>query len=357
MSCTKWPKDVRFENVVIPPDDDARTCEYCGGYRTIYDSRTRYLKTLGPPVCVMTAGTRCPDLQCPGHKERIVSSRSASAIAPPFWTITWVLFAWMGHRRFARHWSAPQIRAELLDTYQVEVSCDLIEDYTAKYEVMVAARETDEERLIASYIDAPYLDLTIDGLQPEKGHETLYVVRELFSQRVWFAEPLLSSASSEVQRLFERARRIADRIGKPVRCWMSDKQEAFVKGIAAIFPGVPHRYCQNHFIRDVAKETLEMDSSAKVQMRRKVRGLRNIEREMLQATKENETADGPGEVVLDYCAAVRGILNDDQGGPLAPPGVRMAKALREVQESIGKATSGGQKGGHAKRRSSRLPVA
>jgi hypothetical protein len=38
--------------------------------------------------------------------------------------------------------------------------------------------------------------------------------------------------------------------------------------------------------------------------------------------------------VLDYCTAVRGILNDDQGGPLHPPGLRMAAALREVQASI-----------------------
>src|SRR3954453_3602638 len=39
-------------------------------------------------------------------------------------------------------------------------------------------------------------------------------------------------------------------------------------------------------------------------------------------------------VVLEYCAAVRGILNDDQGGPLHPPGLRMAEALEEVRESI-----------------------
>jgi hypothetical protein len=38
-------------------------------------------------------------------------------------------------------------------------------------------------------------------------------------------------------------------------------------------------------------------------------------------------ADPAGAVVLDYCAAVRGILNDDQGGPLHPQGVRMAEAL------------------------------
>ena len=44
--------------------------------------------------------------------------------------------------------------------------------------------------------------------------------------------------------------------------------------------------------------------------------------------------DPAGGVVLDYCAAVRGILNDDQGGPLHPPGLRMAEALHEVQESL-----------------------
>lgn len=41
-----------------------------------------------------------------------------------------------------------------------------------------------------------------------------------------------------------------------------------------------------------------------------------------------------GDVVLAYCAAVRGILNNDQGGPLQPPGLRMAQALTEVRQSI-----------------------
>lgn len=40
------------------------------------------------------------------------------------------------------------------------------------------------------------------------------------------------------------------------------------------------------------------------------------------------------DVVLEYCAAVRGILNDDQGGPLHPPGIRMADALGQVRESL-----------------------
>jgi hypothetical protein len=176
---------------------------------------------------------------------------------------------------------------------------------------------------------------------------------------VWFAESLISATADEVRQLIIKAKEWAADLGKTVALWISDREDAFVTGIAAEFPGVPHRYCDNHFLRDLAKPVLEADSHAKVQMRKKVRGLRKIEQAVLQRqkaeTKDDLTPKTPeatgtattaaanpspasvdpaGSVVLDYCAAVRGILNDDQGGPLQPPGVRMAEALGEVQESI-----------------------
>ena len=152
-------------------------------------------------------------------------------------------------------------------------------------------------------------------------------------------------------------------------------------GIAEEFPDVPHRYCDNHFLRDLAKPVLEADSHAKVQMRRKVRGLRKIEQAVLkrQGAKapkslgENSPeatvtvivgpakapppeSDSAGAVVLDYCAAVRGILNDDQGGPLHPPGLRMAEALEEVRESI-RRNLDAKKGGSQRSNSAAWPAA
>ena len=348
MSHIAWPKDAEFRRIVLEPEE--RDCTHCGRLTYVNDHKHRYLKSLGNPLHVVSKVTCCPDKECQGHAQKLVSVAEMS-IAPPYWSVSWELFAWMGHRRYARHWSIPQICAELEDSYGVVVSPDVVEDYTAKYEVMVAARESDQERLVAEYGGTADLILSIDGLQPEKGHETLYVVREVRQRRVWFAQPLLSSAADEVHQLFERARDLAQRIGKPVRCWVSDKQDAFVSGVRKVFPGVPHRYCANHFLRDAAKPVLEADSHAKVQMRRRVRGLRKIERRMLAERRAHEAATAAesqpqaevvpgaelGQVVLDYCAAVRGILNDDQGGPLHPPGVRMAKALQEVDDSVHRA--------------------
>jgi hypothetical protein len=269
----------------------------------------------------------------------------------PWWVLGWDVFCWLGQRRLTRHWSVPQIRGELEDTYQIRLSADAIEQYIGRYQTMLAARQQDPRVLREEYRQVEELLLAIDGLQPEKGHETLYVVRELGRKRVWFAEALLSSSGSEVRRLLVQARQWAESLGKPVRLWMSDKQDAFVQGIAAEFPHVPHRYCSNHFLRDLAKPMLQEDSHAKVQLRRKIRGLRTIEREVLEEQRDGEAAgepvardpagaedaqavSGAGAVVLDYCSAVRGILNDDQGGPLQPPGLRMSKSLREVRRSL-----------------------
>jgi hypothetical protein len=335
-----------------------RNCPACGRMMHICDHRYRRLHTLDGPVQLICKLNRCPDPTCPGHAQT-KSPELEITIALPQVAIGWDVFCWIGHRRCSRHMALPLIRSELLDDYQITLSEDALESYIRRYQAMLAARQQDPESLRRHYESAAEIILCIDGLQPEKGHETLYVVRELTRKRVWFAEPLLSATEDEVRRLITRAKQWAESLGLPVGLWMSDKQEAFVKGIAAEFPDVPHRYCDNHFLRDLARPILEADSHAKVRMRKKVRGLRTIEQAVLQRQKAETkddltTPDAPeatgtapaagnrpaalvdpvDSVVLDYCAAVRGILNNDQGGPLHPPGLRMAEALNEVQGSL-----------------------
>jgi hypothetical protein len=284
------------------------------------------------------------------------------SLAMPRWGIGWDVFCWIGQRRFSRHWSVPQIRNELRDTYDLRLSDDAIEDHIAAYQNMVAARHQDPQELATLYRDTKEIVLTIDGLQPEKGHETLYVVREVTQSRVWFAEPLLSGATDEIRRLFARANEIADGLGLKVVLWISDKQDAFVKCVAEMFPDVPHRFCANHFFRDLAKPVLALDSTAKKKMRAKIRGLRALEREVLEAQQAHKTESGEaagvvneavdtsslagdgGAVVLDFCSAVRGILNDNHGGPRNPPGIRMVDALADVQESLARIAASGKSG-------------
>ena len=350
-----WPRGVALARVVLDVED--RICGECAGMMCVCDHRYRRIFTLQGAWQLVCKLVHCPNPVCVGRHQTF-SPESELSIAPPFWATGWDVFCWIGHRRLARHWSVPQIRGELADSYGVDLSDDAIEKYIRRYQTMLAARHQDPRLLAKEYRNVKGVVLSIDGLQPEKGHETLYVVRELSLRRVWFAESLISSSAAEIQRLLELAGAWAQRLGKPVRACVSDKQEAFVGGIAKVFPGVPHRYCRNHFLRDVAKPVLEIDSTAKVQMRSKVRGLRSIEKEILAqdgqvSIQEKEVSAPAGEachsmpagdpartvstqerVALDYCTAVRGILNNDQGGPLQPPGLAMAQSLSQVRASI-----------------------
>jgi Transposase, Mutator family len=405
----EWAEDTEFTEVVLTVEQEV--CSQCQRHLHICDHRFHPILSLQGPLRLVCKLAHCPDPCCPAHG-RTLSPLAEAQITLPYWLIGWDVFSWLGFRRFSRHWSIPQLQAELRDSYAIRLSDDAISGYLKRYRCMVAARHQDNALLAEHYKDIASLVLTIDGLQPEKGHETLYVVRELRGKRVWFAEALLSSSADEVRRLIARAKDWAGQLAKPVELWMSDKQDAFVTGIQAEFPDVPHRYCQNHFLRDLAKPVLEKDSHAKVQMRKKVRGLRDIEKQVLEdrrvvqaeaeassaaaaaavseadgctakvssggealtgsvvaastaaagrtgalasaageaeaieslaasattVTASSATAeltdDEAGQVVLDYCAAVRGILNDDQGGPLHPPGLRMAEALQEVGASL-----------------------
>jgi hypothetical protein len=374
----RWPADTDFSLWELDVLD--RNCPVCGRMMHICDHRYRRFHTLDGPVQMICKLNHCPDPGCPGHA-KTKSPELEITIALPQMAIGWDVLCWIGHRRCSRHMAISLIQSELLDDYGIKLSEDAIEQYIRRYQVMLAARQQDAESLRRQYESVAEIILSIDGLQPEKGHETLYVVRELTQKRVWFAEPLISATEDEVRRLIKKAKEWTQSLGTPVGLWMSDKQDAFVKGIAAEFPDVPHRYCDNHFLRDVAKPVLEADSHAKVQMRKKVRGLRQIEQAVLQRqkveTKGQITPDVPeatgtataavakqspgvvdpaGSVVLAYCAAVRGILNDDQGGPLHPPGVRMAEALTEVRESLQRNLEA-KKGGLRKSNSAAWPDA
>src|SRR4030081_3247042 len=235
----RWPEDTRFTRVVLEVEDNV--CAVCGGVLHICDHRRHRIFTLQGPVEMVCKLAHCSDRQCAAHT-KTRSPYAETTLTLPWWLIGWDVFCWMGHRRFARHWAVSQLQAELRDGHRIPLSFAAILGSLSRYQTMLAARQQDPQRLAEAYAKAPSLVLSIDGLQPEKGHETLYTVREINARRVWFGEALLSSSTEEVRRLLVPAHAGAERLGLPVRLWLSDKQDAFVKGIAQEFPGVPHRY-------------------------------------------------------------------------------------------------------------------
>src|SRR5438034_369512 len=83
-----------------------------------------------------------------------------------------------------------------------------------------------------------------EGMQPEKSHETLNILRDVRTRRVLVAKNLLSSASSEIEKLIEEI--IA--LGLSILGVISDKQDSIRLAVENKLVGVPHQICHYHYL-------------------------------------------------------------------------------------------------------------
>jgi hypothetical protein len=82
--------------------------------------------------------------------------------------------------------------------------------------------------------------LAIDGVQPEKSHETLYILRDVWSGRGLVAQTLLSSATAELEKLIEEVLEL----GRPIVGVISDQQASMCLAVQHTLLMVPHQICQ-----------------------------------------------------------------------------------------------------------------
>ena len=109
--------------------------------------------------------------------------------------------------------------------------------------------------------------LALDGLQPDVGHEVLWVVRDCLSGEVLLARSLLSGRAADLAPLL---REVAGAAGVPVLGVVSDGQTSVRRAVAEALPGVPHQLCQFHFLREAAHPVFEADRHAKVALKAQV---------------------------------------------------------------------------------------
>jgi hypothetical protein len=191
---------------------------------------------------------------------------------------------------------------------------------------------TDDRRLKKVLAAQKQVILALDGLQPDVGHEVLWVIRDVLSGETLLAKSLLSARQKELSELL---RQVRDGCGVPVIGVVSDGQHSIRNAVAEVFPGVPHQLCQFHYLREAAKPIYEADRHAKVQLKKKVRGVRKVERAV------EGRPDPSAEVVRGYCSAVRSAITDDGRPPLEASGLKLHARLCAITGSLGRVRAKG----------------
>ncbi len=124
-------------------------------------------------------------------------------------------------------------------------------------------------------------------------------------------------------------REVADALAVPIIAGVvSDGQHAVRKAVGSALPGVPHQLCQFHYLREAAKEVYEADRHAKKELKKRVRGVRPIEREL------EGRNDPEAEAVRGYCLAARSAITDDGRPPLSASGIKLHERLSAIRDSV-----------------------
>jgi hypothetical protein len=329
------------------------TCLTCGArlrrYATLAE---RTVITLDGPIQVTHCGYRCPDLACPTQR-RSYRSAAADALALPGFTFGLDFVILVGQLRLAHQRTldqthqAVQDRLTLLDLtisrrevlYLFDAYCTLLR---AAHEI------ADDLTWQAQVRTNGGLILSIDGIQPDKGNETVYLVRDVITGRLLAAENVRVSDTPTIKALLQPIRDL----NLPVIAAISDAQESLLQAIAGLWPNIPHQICQFHYLREASRPMYELDRGLRKQIRKAiqqpVRDVRaQIERQ-IRKLEEDEKATAPSvadlQVLDDYALAIQTALNLDGQQPFHYASLAVDDALTEIAASLERLEKGGAAG-------------
>src|SRR4051812_1941361 len=277
----------------------ATRCPECGHLLRTTRCKYRTVTTLDAVTRLTLRIRCCPNPDCPRFHHPI-RPEAESLLVLPHHEFGLDVLALVGRLRHAEHRSIPEIHQELARR-GVVVAVRSVSNLLDRYDELRALATADRDRLHAILSKQRRVVLAIDGLQPDVGHEVLWVVRDCLSGELLLARSLLSATIKDLKALLSEACRA---VPIPIRGVVSDGQSTIRKAVAQAPPGVPNQLCHFHYLREAARPIYEADRHAKKELKKRVRGVRPIER---LAEKEE---GGPAEVLRDYCGAVRSALTD-----------------------------------------------
>lgn len=212
----------------------------------------------------------CPQFQRPYRPEE------EGRLALPKHEFGLDIITLIGTLRYAQHRSVPEIHQEL-GHRRVALAPRTVLNLLERYDELVTLSLMDTTRLQRITEAQGRVILALDGLQPDVGHEVLWVLRDCLSSEVLLARSLLSATHDDLAALL---RAVKQTLRVPIAGVISDGQLSIRRAVEVALSEVPHQLCHFHYLREAAKPIYEADRHAKKELKKHVRGVRPIERQL-----------------------------------------------------------------------------
>src|SRR5438270_1214027 len=183
-----------------------RECLEC--HRTLREAvavSRRTVITLAGVIKLNHAGYRCPDPQCPGH-HMTYRSVEADGLALTHFTYGLDLVLLVGQLRLREHQTVDEIHQEVikrLEPLGVKIARrEILYLFEAYCTLLRASSEAkDDMEWLAQVKKNGGIIVSVDGIQPEKGNETVYLFRDALTCRLLAAENVTSSELAVMKAL------------------------------------------------------------------------------------------------------------------------------------------------------------
>lgn len=318
-------------------------CVDCGSrLRRAVTISDRSVITLKEALHVVHCGYRCPLPDCPGH-HRLYRSSEADALALPGFTFGLDIVLFVGQLRLREHQTVDEIHQalsqQLAEIHQRisrrEILC-LFEAYTA---LLRAGTEVGHDEEWKAQVRANHgLLLSIDGIQPDNGNETIYLVRDVWTGRLLTAENVTDSTKERLKQVLAPV--VA--LDLPVVGVISDAQPTELQAVADLWPQAPHQICQFHAIREAGRLIYVADhrvrNEVRIRLQQKTHEYRQDLHKRLKKAEEQQERNAAEidqlHILEDYAATVEGALNLESVPPFQYGGLAMQEALSKIQASV-----------------------
>ena len=157
-------------------------CGLCGQPMRIAYRTRRTITTLQGICCLTLRVRRCHNHQCPQY-HRPYRPEEEGRWALPHGEFGLDVIALIGTLRYAAHRSIPEIHQALRER-GVQIAERTVTHLLQRYEELVALHLGETARLRERLKEQGQVILALDGLQPDVGHEVLWVLRDCCSGEI-----------------------------------------------------------------------------------------------------------------------------------------------------------------------------
>ena len=289
----------------------------------------KYLIFSTGPKEVTNWAYRCREVGCPGAKT-VYRSAKAEKLHLRKHRFSRELIVRIGFRHFWQHATMYEIQDWLVQDLRLQICEREVANLFLDFLALLSAAQPAKIRQKLSTLK--WLIIGVDGMQPEKGNDCLYIVRELQCGVTLLAVNLEESSQDALSKcIFEPLKDLAKELGMTWHGVVSDAQETLHLAIAQCLPGVAYQACQSHCLRDAGKLTFEADRAMKTDIKASFRHALPRLRKRIQALP---VEDPFRAVLLEYARVIRSLLLEGGVAPFELGGSRVFDALEDLESSV-----------------------